>query len=357
MSLFPHVSFYKRFLIGSFFAVVFFGNILVTTPVAQAGVWGESIAGVMLDNIINIIKTQLKGAILGTLKVAAIEIINSRVGQMVGGSTAGNALFVTDWNQFLYEKPAAEVDLYMNDFFSKLTVGKNSTTNYVGIGDATKNVNGGYATYLAETAKASTGSEVNEVYPTFNFDEYAASADEMFAKGNFLAMDAFFTNPVNNPIGFSLIAEQKQRTEYQKKLDKIKTEMNSSGYIAPKDAKGNTIAPLATLEGMQKDAMNIGNNLIAAATEPGEFLAGVVGAMVNKTITNIVQRGVGKIQASIKKEIRTFDKKVSKELQRADKKLGPAAKYLKDVSQRTDAKVKPYTKPPPAANCTVDQGC
>lgn len=352
---FSKILFLKRFLVSGFLASVLFGSVLFTTPTVQAGVWGESIAGTLLGSVIEIIKTQLKAALLGTLKVAATEIINSKVGQMIGGSTAGNARFVTDWNEFLYEKPAQEVDLYMNDFFSKVTVGKNSKANYVGIGDAAGGVDGNYAALLTNSAAQSLTSTTNSL--KYDFDECAASPEEMFQQGNFFALDCFIQNPMNNPIGFQIVAEQQYQTEYQRKLEQIKTEMNSSGFIAPKDAKGNTIAPLATLEGMQKDALNIGNNIIATATNPGEFLAGVVGAMLNKAITNIVQRGVGKIQASIKKEIQAYDKKIVKEINKADKKLGPAAKYLKETSQRTDTKIKPYTVPPPPANCTVDMGC
>ncbi len=352
---FSKTSFLKRFLMSGLLSAVLFGSVLFTTPTAHADVWGAAYGATLLDQVITTIKTQLKAALLGTLKVAATEVINSKVGQMIGGTTAGNARFVTDWNEFLYKKPAAEVELYMNDFFSKVTLGKNAQANYVGIGDTVKNVEGNYAAYLTKNASLSLGIEYDALDLKYDFDEYAASPDEMFAQGNFLALDSFFQNPMNNPFGFGLVAEQVYQKELEKKVEQIKVESQSSGYIAPKDKKGTTIAPVATLEAMQKDAMNIGNNIIAAATEPGEFLAGVVGAMVNKTITNIIQRGVGQIQSTIKKEIRAYDAKIVTELNQLNKELGPAAKYLKNVSQRTDTQIKPYTKAPPGAR-TPDNG-
>lgn len=345
MRFFSRTFFLKRFLMSGLLAFVLFGSVLFTTSTAHADMWGAAFGATLFDQVITTIKTQLKAALLGTLKVAATEMINSKVGQMIGGSTAGNARFVTDWNEFLYEKPAQEVDLFMNDFFSKVTLGKNAKANYVGIGDVADSVGGNYAARLAQGAGVSLVASNDSL--KYTFDEFAASPEEMFQQGNFVALDAFFQFPMNNPIGFGLAAEQTYKKELEKKVEQLKVESQSSGYIAPKDKKGSTIAPVATLEAMQKDAMNIGNTMIAAATEPGEFLAGVVNAMLNKAITNIVQRGVGKVQASIKKEIRAYDAKVVKEINKADKKLGPAAKYLKDVNQRTDTKIKPYTKPPP----------
>lgn len=330
------------------FAIAF--NVILMVPTAQAGVWGEPIAATLLGNVIETIKTQLKAALLGTLKVAAIEIVNSRVGQMIGGTTIGNTRFVTDWNQFLHGKPAEEVDIYMNDFFTRVTRGKDAAINYSGVGDTLDNVGGNYVAYLKARGKAATATTTDmEKELAYDFDEWgAATPGQMIADGNWMGFNAFVVNPMNNPQGFALVSAQVHQKKMQEKVEEVKVEAMSSGYIAPKDRNGKTIAPAAVLEGMQKDALNIGNTMMAAATEPGEFLAGVVGALVNKTITNIVQRGVGKVQTSIKKEIQAVDAKISKKVDEVNKKLGPAAKYLKDASQRVDTNIKPYTKPPPS---------
>ena len=350
----------KRWFTKTTLVVIIFFVIVGSASPAQAGVWGEAIAATLMDQIITTVKQQIQGAILGTLKVAATELINSKLGQMIGGSTAGNARFVTDWNQFLYEKPAQETQLFMNDFFSTVTKGKYAQTNYVGIGDMSGGISGNYPAYLVERSKQLLGDDQQaSVTPsTFDLDNYTSSPDEMIAGGDFRALGSFFTNPYNNTFGFSMESQRIYEQELQKNIEITKTKVISPGYIPPTDSSGKTIAPVETLKRMQGDAMNIGNQIIAAATNPGEFLAGVVGAMVNKTITNIIQRGVGKVQASIKKEISAFDKKVTKEVGRLDKQLGPAAKFLKTNSQRVDTKVKPYTVPPPAPVCgTGNSAC
>lgn len=350
-------SFRKIFLKGFFIGVLVF-NVAIPTRFVHAELWGAAVGATLLNQTLLTIREQIMSAILGTLKVALIEILNSKVGQMIGGSSVGNSLIITNWEEYLYTQPAEQVTLYMNDWFSATTRGKYSSSNYVGVGDVASNVEGNYAAYLVRVAddaiiaKESAASDDGiRLGPAYDLDEYTASPGEMFKQGNWRAFNAFFSNPMNNPFGYTLSAEaaaQKKMAQIQRTLE-IKSQ--SSGFKAP-EKDGQVIAPVATLEAMAADVQNIGNNMIAAATNPGEFLAGVVGALVNKTVTNLVQRGVGKVQANIKREIRNYDKKVTEEVNRLDKQLGPAARYLDNVSQRTDTKIKPYTTPPPRARDT-----
>lgn len=341
-----------RFWVGLFFLFSFAVNIVVTTPSARADVWGAAIASTLLGQAIETIKTQLKAALLGTLKVAANEIINTRIAHLIGGTTAGNARFVTDWKEFLYTKPAKEVDFFMNDFFAQMVRGKDAAVNYVGVGDTVGNVGGNYPAYLVARGKAATTTPEVDYGLSYDLDEYAPSPEVLFSEGNWQALNALLTNPANNVFGVERVATQVFQQKLEEEREEAKVSVTSPGFIAPKDKDGKVIAPAATIEAMQKDALNIGNTMMAAATEPGEFLAGVMGAVINRTITNIIQNGVGKVQKNIQKEIKAVDAKINKKLTEFDKKLGPAAKYLKETSQRVDTKVKPYTKPPPAAKGT-----
>ena len=338
------------------FVLLLLFNVFLPIHSARAGVWGESITATMLNQVLDTIKTQIEGAILGTLKVAAITMLNSKVGQMVGGSSAGSAMIISDWNQFLYEAPAEKVNVYMDDFFSNVTRGKYASANYVGLGDAIGNVNGNYVNYLVEGAKASITTGGDSASPcTYTLDEYSDNPDMIFNNGDWQGFNAFFS-PCNNPWGIQIAAKSAYSQQLVKEQEQAKLEATSPGFKAPK-VDGKTVAPVATIEGIVKDTQNIGNQLIAVAKNPGEFLSGVVGALVNKTITNLVQRGVGKVQASIKREIGNFDKKVTTALNKIDKQLGPAARFTKNVSQRMDTQVKPYTAPPPAAGTYCDGGC
>lgn len=355
MKVFVSEIFLKRIVLRKALVLILVLSVGLSASPARAGYWGESLMAVTLDQLITTIKSQIEGAILGTLKVAAVTMLNSKVGQMVGGSSAGNSMIISDWDQFLYQAPAEKVNVYMNDFFSSVTQGKYASANYVGVGDTQGDVNGGYVAYLVGGAQQSIGMEGSAGGFQYNLDEFSSSPEQIFQNGDWRGFNAFVSNPMNNPWGFQIATQGVFSEQLAKEQKKADVKSKASGFKAP-EAGGKTVAPVATIEGMVKDTQNIGNQIIAAAKNPGEFLSGVVGALVNKTITNLVQRGVGQVQANIKREIGNFDKKVTAKLNQVDKQLGPAAKYLKTTSQRVDTQVKPYTSPPPAAGSYCGDG-
>ncbi len=317
-------------------------------PQARAGVWGESIAATLMDQVITTVKRSIEGAILGTLKVAAIEILNSKVGQMVGGGS-GDPLFITDWNEFLYDTPAQQARLYMNDFFTITTRGKYSSANYTGIGDAAANITGNYPAYLVARSQSVIAAQSEDgMTAIYDLDEFTANPATMFAEGDWRGYNAFFSNPANNPFGYSIMAQGAYANRLATARESARVEAQSSGFIGQKK-NGRTIAPAATIAGMVTNVQNIGNNMIATATNPGEFLTGVVSAVVNKTITSFVQAGVGKIQAKIQREVRNVDNQVAGALNNLNKQLGPAAKFTREADQKVNVVVKTYTPPPPSA--------
>lgn len=354
MDRFLKIPFLRKLLVRGVFMSLLVFNVLVPTRFVHADVWGAAISATLLDQVLTTIKTQIEGAILGTLKVAAMTMLQSKVGQLIGGSSAGSAMIITDWNEFLYQTPAEKTRLFMNDFFSTVTRGKAASTNYVGLGDGFGNVQGNYTTYLVAAAG---GADSATAFPVYNLDSYVSSPEDIFQKGNWRGWNAYFDpNAVNSPFAMQIVAQSVRSQKLAQEQEQVKVESMASGFRAPK-IDGKTIAPVATIEGMARDTQNIANNVIAAAKNPAEFLSGVVGALATKVITNLVQRGVGAVQANIKREIGNLDKKLTTALNKADKQLGPAAKFTSSVSQRTDVYIKPYTQPPPAAGTYCDGGC
>lgn len=332
-------------------------NLLVAAQPVRAGYWGESLMATFLDQALDVIKRQLEGAILSALKTAAVEVINSKVGQMIGGSSLGEALFISDWNQFLYEKPASQVQVYMNDFFAVTLRGKSGSANYLGAGDVAGNVSGNYAAYLEGQARSSLAMNEEDlgVSLEYTLDSYSPNPELLFAEGDYRGLNAFFSNPANNPFGYTFATTAFYAKQMTKEIERVKTEAQSSGFIGKKQ-NGQTIAPAATIENMLSDAQNIGNNILAAAENPGQLAGSIVGSVLSKYITNMIQKGVGKVQASIQREVRRVDNQVVGALDKANKKLGPAAEFTKEWSQRTDTYIKPYTTPPPSSQDTVCGG-
>lgn len=320
----------------------------------KAGYWGENWMTTIFDNAFDQIMKQLEGAILAALKTAAVEMVNSKVGQMIGGSSLGDALFISDWNQFLYEKPANQVQLYMNDFFAVTLRGKSGSANYLGSGDVAGNVSGNYAAYLEGTARSSLAMNEEDlgVSLEYTLDSYSPNPELLFAEGDYRGLNAFFSNPANNPFGYTFATTAFYSKQMTKEIERVKTEAQSSGFIGKKQ-NGQTIAPAATIENMLSDAQNIGNNIMAAAENPGQLVGSIIGNVLSKYITNMIQKGVGKVQASIQREVRRVDNQIVGALDKANKKLGPAAEFTKEWSQKTDTYIKPYTSPPPSSQDPV----
>ncbi|MFZ3032292.1 MAG: hypothetical protein WA082_04610 [Candidatus Moraniibacteriota bacterium] len=347
------------FLMKNIFFLFLVVNLSFAAP-AKADIWGAALAATLFDQVLSTIKRQIEGAILGTLKVAAVSMLNSQVGQLIGGTSAGDALFITDWNDFLYQKPAEQVQVYMNDFFTMTTRGKYASANYAGVGDIPGKVAGNYAAYLVAGARQLTAAQTGgsgSSLPQFNLDSYTKNPETLFREGDFRGLNAFFSNPMNNPFGYTLTASTYYASKMTQEMELAKTEAQSSGVIGKKDG-GRTIAPAAAIESMMSGVQNIGNDMIAAASNPGEFLSGVVGAVVNKAVTGIIQKGIGKVQANIQREVRSVDNQIMGAINQVDRELGPAARFTRDVTQKTSTSVKSYTSPPPSVRAKCgDRPC
>ncbi len=194
----------KQLFLGWMFICVFVTQAFWSVPTAHA--WDAAL-GAIVHRALDTVYEQLEGAILGTLKVSAIKILNSKVAQMVGGSSVGDALFITDWGDFLYNTPAEKTKLFMNDFFTLTTRGKYASANYVGIGDVAGNVSGNYAGYLRSRAENSIGVFYSgtQSYFEYDLDQYADNPERMFQEGDWRGFNAFFSNPMNNPLGYELM--------------------------------------------------------------------------------------------------------------------------------------------------------
>lgn len=334
----------KRFIVSIFmlFNVVF---CLFPKPV-HAQMWGTSdIFGDLMMQMMDNIKRQIEGALLGTLKMAAIQMLNSKVGQLVGGGTGSRPLYITNFNEFLYQTPRQNANLYMNDFFSMTTRGKGSSANYVSTGSS-NGLGNNYVSYLTSAAKSATTE--NSGAAVYDLEEYTPSPDQMFATGDFRGLNAFFSNPANNTFGYTLQAERAYQNQLETEQQLATTKALSSGFI-PEEENGVVVAPAATIQAAVTNVQDLGNKMIAGASNPGELMSGVVSAMANKLVNNLIQKGVGEVQSKINREIRNVDNQVSGEMNTQIRSLGPAVQYMGNVNQNLNVGIKTNTPAPPAA--------
>ena len=350
------------------FSVSIFGMVGFSAPQAKADIWFIGAVWEALGEVFDQLAGQIEGMMLGALKAAAMQVLNEQVNRLVGGSSAGKALFITDYQSFLYQEPLQKTNLYMNDFFTLSTRGTGASANYISVGD-TGGLGGSYSSYLIAQAKQATvGSAQNQAQMTL--DQYTPNPQQMFQEGDWRAFNAFFSNPANNVFGYTIMAEQAYQSKLTSEQQARSTEAQSSGYIGSKK-NGQIVAPAATIETLAGKVQGIGTDLLAASKNPGEIISSAVAAAAGQMINKMIQQGVGQVQANIQKEVNSVKTEVSSAQSDAVRDGGPGAQFSASVTQRTGVSVNPNAPAPPrpsnisgscvsygsSGNCQASSGC
>lgn len=326
------------------FLMIVMVMLVFSAPQARADAWGSNYYAAYMKQMMEKIQYSIYGVLIGSLKMTAVQMLNSQVNQLIGGGSAGQALFITDYNQFLYQTPQQNTDLYMNDFFTMTTRGKGSSANYIGMGGA-GGVGGNYSNYLIAQAQQATVN--GSPYAVGNLDEYTAGPDTMFREGDWRAFNAFFSNPANNPYGYTIMAEQAYQGELARQQEIARVKAQSSGGFLPKEQNGKVLAPAGSIEAVTTQIQTMPNRIIENATNPMELLSGVVGAMANRLINNMVQQGIGEVQANIQREMGSVNFQTGNILNQATQSLGPAARFAPAVVQKINTSANSGTPPIP----------
>lgn len=329
------------------FSLGAFGMVAFSAPQAKADIWFIGAVWEALGEVFDQLGDLIKGMMLGALKSAATQVLNDQVNRLVGGTSAGKALFITNYQTFLYQEPLQKTNLYMNDFFTLSTRGKGASANYISVGD-TGGLGGNYSNYLVQQAKLAT-VDSSQRQPQMTLDQYSPSPQQMFAEGDWRAFNAFFSNPANNTFGYTIMAEQAYQSKLAQTQGAAATEAQSSGIIGSKK-DGQIVAPAATIESMAGKVQTIGTDLIASATNVQEFIASAVASAATQMVNKLIQQGVGEVQAHIQKEVNSVSSELSGAQNEAMRTNGPGARFSSDITQRTGINVNPNTPVPPAAS-------
>lgn len=318
---------------------------MLIMPIQRANAWYcDGCQGAMLKYMLENIRIAIEGAMLAALKIAAVETLNSQVGQMItGGGNGGRPLVITNYNDFLYRAPSQRAGLYMNDFFTLTTRGKSYGSNYIPYGGHS-NFRGNYNAFLIASAQQTIwGSGATIV----NLEEYTPSPEQMFATGDWRAFNAFFSNPANNPFGYALQAEQAYQQKLAMEQEQARIKAMSGGGFLPVERNGNVITPARTIGDVVEHVTTLGNTIVAAAQNPAELAGGVILAVANKMINNLIQRGLGEMQTKLHREMGNIDKAIFNYNNSEFEKWGAGVMFFDEQVQRTNASVKANTPPPP----------
>jgi hypothetical protein len=311
----------------SLVAIIFFSFCTLTPSFVHAGAWGEDFEAAILKQMLEKIQKQIDGLLLGTLKSTAISLLNTRVASLVGGSSKSASLVISDWRAYLYQEPGQKSLLAYDAFKSATLKGRSS-----GFSSATGGQS--YESYLEKFADnhvlASGAANSTTLLSELSSDPIKSADD-----GDFRVISAMYASE-SDPIGYALRAEKAKMIAQSQYQNEAELKAMSSGYKGVQDKAGNTILPGSTIGQMVADVQDIGNKVIASAQNPTELVGGVITTLANRMITNLIQSGLGKVQASIQREITNVDSQIMSQVDVVNRQLGRGAAYTSGVRQQVN---------------------
>jgi len=168
-----------------------------------------------------------------------------------------------------------------------------------------------YSQYLTELAeKATTSMEI----PQVDLEEYTCNAFNMFEDETWKAFDAFTGKTVNNPIGYTLIAQEVQQADLERRKKEAETKAIAYQGYKPQTKGDMVVTPGSTIKDVVSNVKDIPNKTLAAAKDMPEVITSIVTSILTKTIQQGIGNARGNIQREIDGKICNFSKGISGKL-------------------------------------------
>jgi hypothetical protein len=326
-------------------SVLFFGTF---TPQAHAGVWGEGYGSQVYAKVYEDLRITLRGALTGALKQAVGRIMNTQITAMIGGGNGKGPLFIANWQAFLISDPRRAANVYINDFFSMTTSGRNSFSQYIPVVSVSANASGveasaviqtslnthqrswlasegivptaqaalaqnsapqnvydsNYYKYMTDGAKMSIDVSMGAVPPRVDLLNYVRGPSEIFAQGNWRGFNAFFSNQANNPFGYSLMAQTAYHGKFTQEQDKARTQATAyQGFRASIGTDGVTVkTPGINFKAMVDAVQNFSLESIISAQDLGTLISSGVTSAASMAINKAVDEGYNAAANAISEE-------------------------------------------------------
>jgi hypothetical protein len=279
--------FYSQKKIISKFLSIFL--ILITfcfwqTPKAQATLW-PGIDPAIRTGLEEVMKL-IDGLIVGVLKQQSIQMLDSQINILAGRGAGGQPAFITNWEDYLINKPMHQTNVYMNDYVSRMTRGKGTYSGY-STSEGFAN-SGNYSANLSQS-----------VQPLGNKDPqltYEGSPDQMFASGSLKNFELYLSG-INNPWAFNIEFQNKQKQVFEETK-----QVAQAKSIANQGFPGTSASPGILAKEMMANVQNMPNAVLANATSLSEVITSLVSQMISRSITqgfSSVQRSVSRATSSV----------------------------------------------------------
>jgi len=339
----------KRKIFYSSVLVVFLAIVSFTPQKAQA-YWSDAIPAAFIKQALEVAYDQIQGAILGAQKALSVQVLYQQVVDTISGS-GGEALFVTDIDDFLNIQPKKAAELVLNDFLSDVTRGQDVcsyVTEWIDPDTGDKKQTGGincdpsdglnfaqsYLQQITDDAEKYVLGEVGEqAYSILSEVCPSDIGESMFDSGNLQCFNTFMHNS-----GWKLnieAAEVYAQAEAEKVQENVTQFIAGGGYL-PKtetisDGSGGTkeaiITPASLIEEISGQVHEIGTLFAAGTTSPSELFSYLAGAYVNRMIMGALNNGLGDIKSILNGEVGQITKNIGDIFGEIEDVDGPGANW------------------------------
>lgn len=300
----------------------------------------------------------IRATIMGMLQQQAVESLNQEVNSKVGGSSSQNAMFITDWEDYMKQPEKNAKRKVMNDYLSQATKGRGSALAYVPENSASKIASGKFegvgpgsfffgitadnplygriASAAAKEASPnsllSSSNYVNSleknvqssiIEPKNSSLTYEGDPSNMFkSKDGFYNMSLFLSG-INHPAAFDLYMQQKYREEVETEEDIARTKAIAYQGFKGTEKNGKTVNPGSVVKENVVNVQDMGNQLIVNADHPAELLTAIVAQYLQKAL----EGGWNNVQSNLYRDTESVKRNAEKEKAREIKENGPGAMY------------------------------
>ncbi len=299
----------------------------VKAEAAATPAWPD-FGGHLFGNMLQEIRQNIHGAILGALKTTAVEMIEKNVSNLISGGAGGKegSLFIQDWDDELFYKPAEKAGAMMESFFKSKF--KSRTSDYVAINQAVGSVKKNYYAYVEEIVKGGlTTTSTSKKESSFNTKkdksakayDYCKDPSNLFGQENLLCWMTNAGTLMGNYLEaqgkeIELVAQEQKKAEVQA--------IAYQGYKAKKTGD-MVLTPGSTLKDIQQNALDLGNKILANANNIPE----VITSLVVKLSTQAIKQGIGNAQRNIQREMINQSRRITSDIDSLLRQSGAGAIY------------------------------
>lgn len=314
--------------------IILFLSILFLPTSSHAG-WMPDFAGNAFGVTMDHMLQTIKDASVAALKQEAAQTINQTVSNVISQGTGTGAMFITNWENFLINQPQRKTELYMNDFFSNLSRGRNPidySRNLNLFGSANGNQKVAGASTMREGVVKGDYTTTNNTLPKgWTWTNYDKTLEQgarnittdasvplcpqsdfsgMFDSKTWADTNMFFSIDTCNQFGYNneATSEFLSLTSQHEMINAVQG-IAGQGYKSA--TLGDTvITPASTIAAIQAQTEDIGNKIIASAKSIPE----VITALVTRMTVRTIQQGIGQAGSYARREINSKTSNYSQQI-------------------------------------------